>query len=337
MNTYRVTMSQQRYTEDSTSEHTVCSVQRLSCPLVTWVTTSALFSSSKSRSSRVHSEADSAGFLRFTIQITPNPFSGVEVLDSVRISLNSYTSFQTSIVLGCLLTVEGGMDVDVLRSEAGVELGQPSVFKGVGRRREEVRGAEEVAEDESTATELPVDQEGLHVGVAKDHSVKEVAESAGVWKRTVIRVYLGTVPGKASTTSGPPDQFSDAPEELLSSRHSSPSPSNRQQQAQDFEAASRERGSFSPTQTQNGHKLPEGLLQGGGSQADKDEGFRDLDPVADDDEGTRLTPSDQRDSNAARLEGRVVSSRSPPVSAAPSADGCTTQDYTHTDRYHDCP
>ncbi|KAI4874493.1 hypothetical protein NFI96_005628 [Prochilodus magdalenae] len=29
-----------------------------------------------------------------------------------------------------------------------------------------------------------------HVGVAKDHSVKEVAESAGVWKRrTVVRVY----------------------------------------------------------------------------------------------------------------------------------------------------
>ncbi|KAI4899401.1 hypothetical protein NFI96_003548 [Prochilodus magdalenae] len=28
-----------------------------------------------------------------------------------------------------------------------------------------------------------------HVDVAKDHSVKEVAESAGVWKRTVIRVY----------------------------------------------------------------------------------------------------------------------------------------------------
>ncbi|KAI4896019.1 hypothetical protein NFI96_000301 [Prochilodus magdalenae] len=23
--------------------------------------------------------------------------------------------------------------------------------------------------------------------------------------------------------------------------------------------------------------------------------------------------------------------------AAPSADGCTTQDYMHTDRYHDCP
>uniref|UniRef100_A0A3P8TL77 Doublecortin domain containing 2B n=1 Tax=Amphiprion percula TaxID=161767 RepID=A0A3P8TL77_AMPPE len=36
---------------------------------------------------------------------------------------------------------------------------QPSVFKRAGRkRREEVRGAEEVQEDENTATELPVDQ-----------------------------------------------------------------------------------------------------------------------------------------------------------------------------------
>ncbi|XP_030614981.1 doublecortin domain-containing protein 2B isoform X2 [Archocentrus centrarchus] len=37
--------------------------------------------------------------------------------------------------------------------------GQPSVFKRAARkRREEVRGAEEVQEDENTATELPVDQ-----------------------------------------------------------------------------------------------------------------------------------------------------------------------------------
>ncbi|KAI4901390.1 hypothetical protein NFI96_000745 [Prochilodus magdalenae] len=52
-----------------------------------------------------------------------------------------------------------------------------------------------------------------HVGVAKDHSVKGVAESAGVWKRTVIRVYqqwlksqsTGNSPrncGKASTKAG---------------------------------------------------------------------------------------------------------------------------------------
>ncbi|KAI4876775.1 hypothetical protein NFI96_008144 [Prochilodus magdalenae] len=37
------------------------------------------------------------------------------------------------------------------------------------------------------------------------------------------------------------------------------------------------------------------------------------------------------------LQRAVVSSMSPPVSIAPSADGCTTQDYMHTDRYHDCP
>lgn len=36
---------------------------------------------------------------------------------------------------------------------------QPSVFKRAARkRREEVRGAEVVQEDENTATELPVDQ-----------------------------------------------------------------------------------------------------------------------------------------------------------------------------------
>lgn len=36
---------------------------------------------------------------------------------------------------------------------------QPSVFKRTSRnRREEMRGAEEVLEDENTATEIPVDQ-----------------------------------------------------------------------------------------------------------------------------------------------------------------------------------
>ncbi|XP_076841820.1 doublecortin domain-containing protein 2B isoform X2 [Brachyhypopomus gauderio] len=44
------------------------------------------------------------------------------------------------------------------RTPARIGAAQPSVFKGAGRRREEVRGAEEVAEDESTAVELPVDQ-----------------------------------------------------------------------------------------------------------------------------------------------------------------------------------
>ncbi|XP_035530573.1 doublecortin domain-containing protein 2B [Morone saxatilis] len=41
---------------------------------------------------------------------------------------------------------------------------QPSVFKRAGRkRREEVRGAEEVHEDENTATELPVDQRAAEI------------------------------------------------------------------------------------------------------------------------------------------------------------------------------
>uniref|UniRef100_A0A7N6C0U6 Doublecortin domain-containing protein n=1 Tax=Anabas testudineus TaxID=64144 RepID=A0A7N6C0U6_ANATE len=39
-----------------------------------------------------------------------------------------------------------------------VKILQPSVFKRAQKRREEVRGAEEVQEDENTATELPVDQ-----------------------------------------------------------------------------------------------------------------------------------------------------------------------------------
>ncbi|KAI4884210.1 hypothetical protein NFI96_012855 [Prochilodus magdalenae] len=39
----------------------------------------------------------------------------------------------------------------------------------------------------------------------------------------------------------------------------------------------------------------------------------------------------------ADIQRAVVSSMSRPVSAAPLADGCTTQDYMHTDRYHDYP
>ncbi|XP_063355888.1 doublecortin domain-containing protein 2B [Pelmatolapia mariae] len=42
--------------------------------------------------------------------------------------------------------------------------GQPSVFKSSAqKRREEVRGAEEVQEDENTATELPVDQRAAEI------------------------------------------------------------------------------------------------------------------------------------------------------------------------------
>ncbi|KAI4904656.1 hypothetical protein NFI96_008371 [Prochilodus magdalenae] len=39
----------------------------------------------------------------------------------------------------------------------------------------------------------------------------------------------------------------------------------------------------------------------------------------------------------ADIQEAVVSSMGRPVSAAPLSDGCTTQDYMHTDRYHDCP
>lgn len=48
--------------------------------------------------------------------------------------------------------------------------GQPSVFKSSAqKRREEVRGAEEVQEDENTATELPVDQVSFrHLCVISD-------------------------------------------------------------------------------------------------------------------------------------------------------------------------
>ncbi|XP_071355105.1 doublecortin domain-containing protein 2B isoform X2 [Trachinotus anak] len=68
---------------------------------------------------------------------------------------------------------------------------QPSVFKRAARkRREEVRGAEEVQEDENTATELPVDQrvaevvedEELHNTDDPLHSTKQAqsSEQSGV-------------------------------------------------------------------------------------------------------------------------------------------------------------
>ncbi|KAI4895450.1 hypothetical protein NFI96_026012 [Prochilodus magdalenae] len=46
---------------------------------------------------------------------------------------------------------------------------------------------------------------------------------------------------------------------------------------------------------------------------------------------------EQGRSTTTDVQRAVVSSMSHPVSAAPSADGCTMQDYMHTDRYHDCP
>ncbi|KAI4895588.1 hypothetical protein NFI96_000899 [Prochilodus magdalenae] len=54
-------------------------------------------------------------------------------------------------------------------------------------------------------------------------------------------------------------------------------------------------------------------------------------------ETSRERPITKLSHLATNLQRAVVSSMSHPVSAAPSADGCTTQDYMHTDRYHDCP
>ncbi|XP_066535150.1 doublecortin domain-containing protein 2B isoform X2 [Hoplias malabaricus] len=149
--------------------------------------------------------------------------------------------------------------------------GQPSVFKGVGRRREEVRGAEEVAEDETTATELPVDLRAA-----------EIVEDEELNK------------SKPETTHK--HQTQDADELRASSRLSSPSPSDRDNKARDAEVSGRgtsQRLSFSPMQTQNGEMFPEDIQQ---EVKDKDEAeavrSTELSPVADDSEG-KLFSSEQ--------------------------------------------
>ncbi|KAL7889243.1 hypothetical protein AOLI_G00015010 [Acnodon oligacanthus] len=139
------------------------------------------------------------------------------------------------------------------RPTARATAGQPSVFKGVGRRREEVRGAEEVAEDESTATDLPVDQRAAEVVEDEEFN-------------------------KSQPETNHQQQHTQAPEEpMASSRHSSLSPSDREDQAPGTETS--QRGSFSPTQTQNGKKFTEDLQHEGRGQADKDEGSHDAYPV----------------------------------------------------------
>ncbi|XP_017318829.1 doublecortin domain-containing protein 2B [Ictalurus punctatus] len=80
--------------------------------------------------------------------------------------------------------------------------GQASVFKSVEKKREEVRGAEEVAEDESTAVELPVDQRVAEV-VQDEELDQSQAEQRNHMHQT-----------------GAPD------ERMTSSAHSSPSPSD---------------------------------------------------------------------------------------------------------------
>ncbi|KAF4089884.1 hypothetical protein AMELA_G00043350 [Ameiurus melas] len=88
------------------------------------------------------------------------------------------------------------------RRAAARNAGQASVFKGVEKRREEVRGAEEVAEDESTAVELPVDQRVAEV-VQDEELDQSQAEPTNHMHQT-----------------GAPD------ERMTSSAHSSPSPSD---------------------------------------------------------------------------------------------------------------
>ncbi|MCJ8731040.1 hypothetical protein PDJAM_G00191310 [Pangasius djambal] len=130
--------------------------------------------------------------------------------------------------------------------------GHASVFKGVGRRREEVRGAEEVAEDESTAVELPVDQR-----VAEVVQDEELDESQ---PETTNHMHQ----------TGAPD------EHMTSSAHSSPSPSDREHNVKEYGPSDGEtslpRQSSSPngeTEEQDEDVLSEDLEQERG-QDDKD-------------------------------------------------------------------
>ncbi|XP_053476249.1 doublecortin domain-containing protein 2B [Ictalurus furcatus] len=88
--------------------------------------------------------------------------------------------------------------------------GQASVFKGVEKKREEVRGAEEVAEDESTAVELPVDQRVAEV-VQDEEPDQSQAEQTNHMHQT-----------------GAPD------ERMTSSAHSSPSPSDSEHNEKEY-------------------------------------------------------------------------------------------------------
>ncbi|XP_053088603.1 doublecortin domain-containing protein 2B [Pangasianodon hypophthalmus] len=130
--------------------------------------------------------------------------------------------------------------------------GNASVFKGVVRRREEVRGAEEVAEDESTAVELPVDQR-----VAEVVQDEELDESQ---PETTNHMHQ----------TGAPD------EHMTSSAHSSPSPSDREHTVKEYGPSDGEtslpRRSSSPngeTEAQDEDILSEDLEQERG-QDDKD-------------------------------------------------------------------
>ncbi|KAG7334490.1 hypothetical protein KOW79_002897 [Hemibagrus wyckioides] len=132
--------------------------------------------------------------------------------------------------------------------------GTASVFKGVGRRREEVRGAEEVAEDESTAVELPVDQR-----VAEIVQEEELNHSQ---PETTNHIHQ----------TGAPD------DRMTSSTRSSPSPSNRENNVKEYgpsdEETSLQRRSSSPSteaEERDEDLLSEDLDHERG-QDDKDEG-----------------------------------------------------------------
>ncbi|KAI4883931.1 hypothetical protein NFI96_023470 [Prochilodus magdalenae] len=79
------------------------------------------------------------------------------------------------------------------------------------------------------------------------------------------------------------------------------------------------------------HDLPEGPQRRGGQRAPKlgQIGRSKRVVIEDEDLDDVLNNND--------IQRAVVSSMGHPVSVALLADGCTTQDYMHTDRYHDCP
>ncbi|XP_072533427.1 doublecortin domain-containing protein 2B [Salminus brasiliensis] len=120
------------------------------------------------------------------------------------------------------------------RPTARAAAGQPSVFKGVGRRREEVRGAEEVAEDDSTAIELPVDQRAAEI-IEDEEFNKSQPE-----------------PNHTHQTQ--------ATEALMTS--SSLSPTDTEEKAQDLQES--QKGGFYPTHNQTGDTFTQHLQHQGG-------------------------------------------------------------------------
>uniref|UniRef100_A0A8B9H5A3 Doublecortin domain containing 2B n=1 Tax=Astyanax mexicanus TaxID=7994 RepID=A0A8B9H5A3_ASTMX len=82
------------------------------------------------------------------------------------------------------------------RPTARATAGQTSVFMGVGRRREEVRGAEEVVEDENTAVELPVDQRAAEI--VEDEEFNKSQQETNHIHQTQSNKTLMTSPNRSS-------------------------------------------------------------------------------------------------------------------------------------------